>query len=264
MRKKILKIFILVAAIFMAAVFMVKGILRFTQKPTDVSKGVKILKEMETKNIGEVEQQVQLIQTQAPSASNEKEDTGESANSQNNEEGIVNRNYKEIFANSVVMGDSIAEALGEYNMLNSSSLIAEMGVSLTALDGALATVTQLSPQNVFLYYGFNDIGHVWDDYDRFRDEYESFIVKLKQALPDAKTYANSLFPVLNLDTIGNAFYADVSPYNQIIKEICEQYDIAYLDNTGLVKDEYYAEDGYHFKSDFYPYWLNSMAQGAGL
>ena len=41
-------------------------------------------------------------------------------------------------------------------------------------------------------------------------------------------------------------------------------DIAYLDNTGLVKDEYYAEDGYHFKSDFYPYWLNSMAQGAGL
>ena len=126
------------------------------------------------------------------------------------------------------MGDSIAEALGEYNMLNSSSLIAEMGVSLTALDGALATVTQLSPQNVFLYYGFNDIGHVWDDYDRFRDEYESFIVKLKQALPDAKIYANSLFPVLNLDTIGNAFYADVSPYNQIIKEICEQYDIAYL------------------------------------
>ena len=86
-------------------------------------------------------------------------------------------------------------------MLNSSSLIAEMGVSLTALDGALATVTQLSPQNVFLYYGFNDIGHVWDDYDRFRDEYESFIVKLKQALPDAKIYANSLFPVLNLDTI---------------------------------------------------------------
>ena len=60
MRKKILKIFILVAAIFMAAVFMVKGILRFTQKPTDVSKGVKILKEMETRNIGEVEQQVSV------------------------------------------------------------------------------------------------------------------------------------------------------------------------------------------------------------
>lgn len=102
---------ILVVAILIAAIFMVKGISCITQKPTDVSKGVKILKEMEERDIGDVEQQVQSAQAQISSAANEGDDTGESANVQGNEEAVINRNYKEIFANSVVMGDSIAEGL---------------------------------------------------------------------------------------------------------------------------------------------------------
>ena len=169
MRKKILK-FLSLLLLYLWQQFYGKGILRFTQNLQMFRRGVKILKEMETRNIGEVEQQVQSIQTQAPSASNEKEDTGESANSQNNAEDIVNRNYKEIFANSVVMGDSIAEALGEYNMLNSSSLIAEMGGKPNRIRWRACDCYAVKPAKCFpLYYGFNDIGHVWDDYDRFRE-----------------------------------------------------------------------------------------------
>ena len=53
-------------------------------------------------------------------------------------------------------------------------------------------------------------------------------------------------------------------YNQIIKEVCEQYGVVCLDNTGIVKEEYYEPDGMHFKMSFYSYWLYSMALGAGM
>lgn len=172
-------------------------------------------------------------------------------------------NYKEIFANSVVMGDSISEGLVSFNMLNSSSVIAKVGVSLTALDGALATVTQLSPQNVFLYYGLNDVGHVKYDYDRFRNEYESFVVRLKEALPNANIYANLLFPVNDWTLIG-PWYDNLDPYNQVIIDVCMQYGIVCLDNRDIVREEYYASDGYHFNRAFYPQWLYRMAIGAGL
>ena len=38
----------------------------------------------------------------------------------------------------------------------------------------------------------------------------------------------------------------------------------FLDNTSLVSDTYYEEDGIHFKADFYPIWLKRMAEVATL
>lgn len=236
----------------------------------EVAEGVEVLHSMESKDIAGIESELKNSSLDQEGSDDKTADTSSSDTSEGENiteqktDALTDKSFKEIFSDSVVMGDSIAAALNDYDMLNASSVIAEVGVSLTALDDALETVQQLSPRNIFLYYGFNDIGHVWDNYDKFRSNYETFIINLKAAVPNATIYVNAIFPVLNLDTIGNAYYADVSPYNAIIQELCVQYGITYIDSTSLVQEDFYAGDGYHFKSQFYPLWLNNMANAAGL
>lgn len=247
--KKRQKMLIFFAAMLIIAAFLIINLTAyFNKKPADTSKGIMRLKEMEAQDITEVEEKIQAVHGT---------DTG-------NEEAIRTGNYKELFANSVIMGDSITESIVGYGFLNSSSVVAEMGISLTSLDGHLAAVTELKPKYVFLAYGSNDIGHVGEDFGLFREEYESFVKELKKALPKANIYVNSIFPVQEQQIISNGNYANVDQYNQVIKEMCQDNDLEYLDNSNIIKDEYYEPDGYHMVADFYPYWLNNMAKGAGL
>ena len=52
--------------------------------------------------------------------------------------------------------------------------------------------------------------------------------------------------------------------NAALQKMCDENQIAFLDNTSLVSDTYYEEDGIHFKADFYPIWLKRMAEVATL
>ena len=42
----------------------------------------------------------------------------------------------------------------------------------------------------------------------------------------------------------------ISDYNKALKELCDSRSIGFIDNTDLVEDQYYEEDGQHFKADF--------------
>ena len=172
--------------------------------------------------------------------------------------------YREIYANSVIMGDSIAESLAYYNVIDASSVTAKIGASMRAVDAQLDTAVGLGPKNVFLYFGLNDVEEVKSDYDRFRREYGTLLGKVKQRLPNAYIYANLLFPVVNPGIAGGPEYENLAPYNEIIKEVCAEYQVTCLDSTGIVKEEYFEPDGCHFKYQFYPCWLYSMALQAGL
>ena len=163
------------------------------------------------------------------------------------------------------MGDSIARGTLAYGFLYHSNAIVEKGISLkAAANSHIETAKNLNPQNVFLYYGCNDIGHCRGDFNKFRQEYETFIIKLKAALPNAQIYANAIFPVSEKYIAQCGYYSEIGTYNQIIQELCAQYGITYLDFTWLVQKEHYASDGVHFKKSFYPSWLYGMAEAAGL
>ena len=51
-------------------------------------------------------------------------------------------------------------------------------------------------------------------------------------------------------------------FNAILKGITEEYDyVKYIDDETLSVDglaDIYAEDGYHFQSDFYPTWTQYL------
>lgn len=174
--------------------------------------------------------------------------------------------FKEIFSNSVVVGDSIVSGILQCDLMYESSVVYEVGYSLMEMDEDeyLSRIQALYPEKIFVYLGFNDVGQCDGDYERFYKRYVHFIKDLQEYCPGVQIYANQLFHPLNLDTIGIEYYNDIDSYNQIIAQVCQEYGLVLIENGDLVKEEYYYKDGYHFLYPFYPGWLRRMAEVAGL
>ena len=114
-------------------------------KESDTSKGVALLKEMETKDISEIEKEIASLQNADNTDVSEDNTSADAADID-----PASRNYKQLFANSVIMGDSITEAISAYDFLPLSSVIATIGVNMNTMDSHYEILRNLSPQNIFL------------------------------------------------------------------------------------------------------------------
>ena len=47
-------------------------------------------------------------------------------------------------------------------------------------------------------------------------------------------------------------------------ELCKKEKVTFIDNTDLVKQEYYSDDGIHMSPSYYTKWVDHMAEAAGL
>lgn len=228
--------------VLILVIWGVRGILR---RGADTSAGVEYIKKEEAGNITAIEEKIVLLERQDGSW----EDT---------------RSMKEKFAGAVVMGDSVAEGFTEYDILNASSVAAKIGVHLNELDEQIAKVKELSPGVLFLYLGMNDVKSTNGDVERFVSEYKEVLTTLKEEVPDAHIFVNSIFPVQEKAVEGEPVLEKIPEFNEALKELCDKQTVAFIDNTSLVSDQYYEEDGEHFKADFYPLWAEHMAEVAAL
>ena len=96
------------------------------------------------------------------------------------------------------------------------------------------------------------------------EEYKAVLNKMKKELPDTKIFVNSIFPVQQKVTEAEPDYKKLDEYNQALQEMCDKLQIAYVDNSKIVADRYYEDDGIHFKSAFYQIWAERMAEVASL
>lgn len=240
-RKKYLFTVLLVVTVFLA----VLGIAGIKKKTVDTSEGINYIEQEEKKDIAEIEKKVQKI---------------EETDGKVNEE----KNYKAVFENSVIMGDSIVESIEEYEILSSSSVVAKIGASIVNLDDQIDTVVNLNPQTIFLSYGLNDISTTNGNTTLFIERYEKLLEKLQNRMPDARLFVNSIFPVLEKSYAVYPEYKDLDKYNIELKKMCEKHHIPFIDTASLVSDNDYEPDGIHFKASFYPLWLAQMSEVAGL
>lgn len=58
--------------------------------------------------------------------------------------------------------------------------------------------------------------------------------------------------------------SEVAEYNEKLKELCKEEKLTFIDNSSLIKAEYYEEDGLHVTDGYYAVWLPHMADAAGL
>lgn len=228
-----------------AAILVVIGVrVSNGNKKAETSEGIKIIRENEKKDVASVETKIERVE------SKEREEAYKA--------GTIS--LKEMYASTVVMGDSITEGFTAYDVLNANSVVSKIGASLTDLDDQCEKLKEINPQAVFISYGMNDVINTAGDTETFIKEYKDLIKKIQKDVPDTKIFINSIFPVQQRAIDEKPALANIAAYDEALQKMCDELQIAYVDNTELVKDEYYDEDGIHFVAAFYPIWADHMLE----
>ncbi len=236
------------AVIVLIAVVISIILSRLAVRNVDTKAAVDAIRAMEGEDVAEIEARIQEVEKQERLA----------------EEEYKNRPLSEKFAYAAIMGDSITTGFLEYEVLDSSHVVAEKGVHLSELEEMIGTLESLSPQTVFLALGLNDVSATDGDTGAFTESYQAVLTDIRTRLPEAKIYINGILPVQEKAIEKYPAYANISSYNEALAAICGEEGITFIDNTELVKEEYYEEDGEHMKANFYPVWAERMAEVAGI
>lgn len=243
-KKRLLLIGACAAVLILLVILAVWGIRQLVTPKVDTEQGLSYIRAAESEDITTIEQKINQL---------ERQDGGEDS-----------RSYKEKFASSIVMGDSIAEGFSEYDVLNASSVVSKIGVHLYELEEQVQQAADLNPQVIFLALGMNDVIATAGDTEQFLEQYEAVVAQLREAVPNAHIYVNSIFPVQDSAIEKEPELAQISEYNTVLRQMCDDLQLGFIDNTDLVQDQYYEEDGVHFKAEFYPLWADRMVEVAAL
>ena len=212
---------------------VIHGVKQFTAENADTKKGIEYIQSKENEEVKVIEQKIASLEAKDPAS------------------GDTERSLKDRFSGAVVMGDSISSGFSEYDVLNASSVVAKRGIQLEGLDEQISQAKKLNPQVVFLSYGMNDVIATDGDTEAFINKY-------------VRIYINSIFPVSASAAEKEPALAKIADYNTALQEMCDGKHLGFIDNTALVQENYYEEDGIHFKAEFYPVWATNMAEVATL
>ena len=176
------------------------------------------------------------------------------------------KDYRAIFKNCVVVGDSITEGLVVYKFLGDGQVVADVGASLKNNRDYFDKAAKLKPQCVFFVFGINDMGNYSGKADLFIGDYKAALQAFIKKCPDTKVYVCSLHTPSKEAIKGNKIYQCHTEYNKVIQDMCKELNIKYVDISNLMKghEQWYADDGIHVAPSFYPLWLDLLQKEAGL
>lgn len=237
------------AAVVILILLLVHGVKSALHRRVDTSAGLAYIEKEESGNVSDIEDKISILEQQSSSDGEKSEDT---------------RSIKEKFGGAVVIGDSVTQGLEEFDILNSSSVISQIGVHLYEADELIAGAKELSPRVVFLSFGRNDLAATEGDKEEFISQYTSVLNKVSEELPDANIFVNSILPVQDSALEEDPYLENIQDYNTALKELCDSRSIGFIDNTSIAEEEYFEQDGQHFKAGFYPIWAEHMAEVAAL
>ncbi|KUO58670.1 MAG: lipase [Gracilibacter sp. BRH_c7a] len=166
------------------------------------------------------------------------------------------------FTNSVFIGDSIIEGFAINEILPRESVIAGAGATAGFTYDDIADLVEKKPDNIFIMLGSIDILMPVDDpKELFRNDLTKLINKIKEELPESKIHLQSITPVTQEALKQEPRYERIEEYNQILKGLADNLSVNYIDIGALVQEnpDLYAEDGIHFKKEFYPLWLGKLS-----
>ncbi|MCQ2462699.1 MAG: hypothetical protein MJ177_04750 [Clostridia bacterium] len=175
--------------------------------------------------------------------------------------------YRQIFSDTLIVGDSLMNGLEIYDILDSANMITKVGASLYHLDDNIKKIISYSPKVLILHYGVNMIEDRDYFIDNFINMYTDCINKIKKGTPETKIVVSGMFPVSSKGIENEPVLANCPKYEKKIREMCSLLGVTYLDNTETIQDGsgYYDLDGIHVKRDFYTdVWLVYVATELGL
>lgn len=225
-----------------------------SQKSEEVLKGIAFLKERES-----------LDSDAAIARIREKKKESRKAQIDEMLEGLEDGSIDvwSLFDDTVILGDSRAEAIVEWGFLPSERVYAQKGASVKYAAEGVDTVASLYPDNLLFTYGVNDVDGNWDEVSKFIKAYEELIQAYKEKLPDANIFLCSVIPVMPSAIEEDPNYEKIPEYTQAIRELCEKNGYFFIDCDVLYDDhkELYEKEGVHFLKDMNPIWAQVMMKG---
>lgn len=243
-----MKKYSIIIALSLIIIFNCSKVYTNTSKRELIKSNVAILNKMENRDISKIEKEIEKVQRKFQVSQE------------------LTLNYKDIFKNSVFLGDSQTEGLKVYNILNSNSVLAKKGSNLVDARGSLSTLSNLNPSTIFLLYGMNDILIYRDNIGNFIDDYSYLIKEIKQILPNTKIVVNAILPVTESVIQKRSIYKKISEYNEQLSIICKSLEVEFVDSSYLLKENQslFEGDGMHLKPNFYLKWLNLLRTEVNL
>lgn len=231
--------------------------------------GRQLLAKLEEGNIGELETKLQEHLGVSPLVKEDETKATEGAEieAETQEEDIYNKDYNEIFQDTIFMGDSITEGLYYMEVVDKSRVVASMGASILKAKEELQTVVSLVPKKVVLLYGMNDVilfneTNEWTTIDSFKANYKELLQTLKNQLPYAELYVQSPLSVKEASIKDNPRLTNenIDRFRAAVEEVCNEVQVHYVDANSIIeKDESLrAQDGIHLNYDFYVQWLSLL------
>ena len=170
------------------------------------------------------------------------------------------------FSGSLVIGDSIAEGLLAYGVLNEAECIGVRGLRIDQLDQYIDEIARRSPAVLFLEFGMNDLEYWQGNAEQFARVYQEKLDMLISRFPQMRIYVNSVLPISQQAIAQTPANGSWSAYNVSLSALCAQKGVTYIDNGSILLSlaQPFEQDGIHPRPDYYPLWAQHMADSAGL
>ena len=160
-----------ILAVIPAVVVLAAGVAFFCSRSGNTDKQcqetVERLQKLETADISSIEDAIRAL-------SEKEKPTGSDS-----EEGVLGDiltdvQIKQAFQGTVIVGDSITESIAEYGFLDTSIVVAKLGLRIDDADDQINTAISLNPSVFFLSFGANDLEIYNGDSSAFIDAYLPF------------------------------------------------------------------------------------------
>lgn len=222
---------------------------KFGQAEENPEKGVAKIKELESEDISSIRNEIEKNSDDNLDIDKNKNDV----------------NFDKVFEDSVIMGDSRSEGLTAYGILSPSSVVAYKGRNVIEAKGDVSEVVDLSPNNVFLTYGMNDL-ELFSNSKDFINKYEILINDVKRKLPSSKIYVTSIIPTTQAAIEKEPSFKQVYTFNKALEDMCKKLNLEFINVNNSVnsKENLYEPDGIHFSAKFYNGYLNILKNKANL
>lgn len=165
------------------------------------------------------------------------------------------------FDSTMILGDSRAVGFRFYEFLPENQVIAESGRKITDVTSEIEKIKTISPKQVFLCFGLNDIkSELWPEPAEYAGAYREVVDLLSQELPGTTVYINSILPAIGSGYESYAGYARIGDYNAALQQMAQDNGCRFIDNTSIAQEhmDLYEADGLHLQKDFYKYWAANM------
>lgn len=175
---------------------------------------------------------------------------------------IDNRPYQ-TFLNkrAMVVGDSMAEGLSAYGVLDSSNVVWTRGWRIDMIDQDMPKIMAYQPNYLFLSCGSNDLLFWNGNVTKFIQSYEQVIQNIHSVLPNTVVIINSVLPVSQAAREKKPAFLHQELFNTELKKLADRLRIPFLENGQylLEHENPYSSDGIHPKVFFFHEWGKHMA-----